>query len=481
MSDLYTESNLLNKFNEHWKDENKLEIDEKENKLYKNPFKICILQNFIDNDEKIIEKIAEEMSTCEWTRKQMDLYEFSQVMIDRDDFQLPYLKSFYQFLYSTVMPWMETVTGFELTSMSASCSMYNSGDYLLVHDDLLSNRKIAFVFYLSPWCNDWTESMGGALELFEADQNNLPKFPVVKKLYPKNNQFIFFQVCDKSFHQVGEVTSLNFPRLSINGWFHTAIPTELSHKQHIPDKVFQYAPPHTDDILTGEWINECYLNSKIKSQIQRHIEDSSEISLEEFLIPEFFEAVEVELKTNPDLKWTIEGPANEKYFEVLSLANIKGPINDLVHLLKSQEFFKLLFEFTELDFYGAEAKNPECEISFQRWGAGCYTILRDTNEFCENSLDTIMYFNSIDNVGITTYLTPEGDDNAEILSNDSRNSENLENIDTEENVLLTLYPRNNVLNLIYRTAGTARFTKYVSKSVIKSNDFVYVLVCNYKE
>lgn len=380
------------------------------------------------------------------------------------------------------MPWMETITGFELTSMSASCSMYNSGDYLLVHDDLLSNRKIAFVFYLSPWKPEWSESMGGSLELFDTDHNNLPIFPVVKKIFPKNNQFIFFQVCDKSFHQVSEVTTLDYPRLTINGWFQTPTPNPSTLKSDIPKKLDQYQPPHHEDIIMCEWIKECYLNQRIKTQIQRHIEDLSEISLEEFLIPEFFEVVENELKANSDLKWIIEGPANEKYFETLDQTSTKGPVNDLIQLFRSNDYFKLLYEFTELDLHGPQAKFPKCDISIQRWRTGFYTILRDSNEFNENSLDTILYLNSIDNIGVITYLTPEGEEMDALSScgSDISSGKPMDN-NVDDNVLLTLYPRNNVLNLVYRTRGTARFTKYVSKTIVNANDYVYILICNYKE
>lgn len=43
------------------------------------------------------------------------------------------------------------VTGLELTSISASCSLYGPGDHLLVHDDLLADRRVAFILYLAPW------------------------------------------------------------------------------------------------------------------------------------------------------------------------------------------------------------------------------------------------------------------------------------------------------------------------------------------
>lgn len=43
------------------------------------------------------------------------------------------------------------MTGLTLNSVSASCSLYGPGDHLLVHDDMLSDRRIAFIFYLAPW------------------------------------------------------------------------------------------------------------------------------------------------------------------------------------------------------------------------------------------------------------------------------------------------------------------------------------------
>lgn len=42
-------------------------------------------------------------------------------------------------------------TGLRLESVSASCSLYGPGDHLLVHDDLLADRRVAFILYLAPW------------------------------------------------------------------------------------------------------------------------------------------------------------------------------------------------------------------------------------------------------------------------------------------------------------------------------------------
>jgi len=43
---------------------------------------------------------------------------------------------------------------------------------------------------------------------------------VLKSLRPRFNSLLFFEVSDRSFHQVAEVLSESKCRLSINGWFH---------------------------------------------------------------------------------------------------------------------------------------------------------------------------------------------------------------------------------------------------------------------
>ena len=82
---------------------------------------------------------------------------------------------------------------------------------MLCHDDELEGRRIAFIMY---FVKDWTEKDGGTLDLFDRDANGDPK-DVVKKLVPKNNSMAFFEVTEKSFHQVAEVLTKDKQRLSI--------------------------------------------------------------------------------------------------------------------------------------------------------------------------------------------------------------------------------------------------------------------------
>ncbi|XP_055614004.1 prolyl 3-hydroxylase sudestada1, partial [Uranotaenia lowii] len=459
----YREQSFRGQFSKAWAGSESLG---KDNFLLKNePFQLAVLQKFLHEDEQealVTKALEQEFSDMEWKRKQMDLYEFYQTT-DLCAVQKKYLSAFYKNLNERVLPMMMELTGMELTHISASCSMYNSGDYLLVHDDLLTDRKIAFVFYLSPWDGHrkWSAEHGGALELFKADQNMLPVFPVVDKIYPRNNQFVFFKVCEKSFHQVSEVTTFEYPRLTINGWFHGPVDQRLpQHCSIIVDT--HYFAPQPDKVDLSEWINNVYLIDEVKHNIQKKVEMFSEVSLEEFISPEIFSVMLESICSSKDLRWTIKGPAHLRKYEILDFTSVKsGPLQDLYKLFTSQEMFGLLYDYTELDLAGRKAKRPTCAIELQRWQKSCYTVLGDSASYSDCTLDVLFYLNAQENVGVVTYLVPEGE---------QQPSSNTDEPDEDDPVLLTVYPKDNVLNVVYRVEGTTKFTKYVSKNVYLEQD-----------
>lgn len=449
-----------------WKNKNTLLDVGNSLEILVKPFQIGILQNFLD-DEKIILNLLMEINELQWKRLQMDMYEFYQTT-DLFNIKSPYLNRFYNCLRNIVMPYLQNITGEELCNVSVSCSMYNSGDYLLAHDDLLSDRKIAFVFYLSPWegALEWSESMGGFLELFSVNTDGNPVFPTIKRIAPKNNQFIFFKVSDLSFHQVGEVTNFQFPRLTINGWFHGPIEkTTLTKKTILKNPKF--IQPSTEEFNIEDWVEKYYLEDEFKYNIQKHIEETSEASLENFLKHNIFKIIENELKQNDKLIWKIQGPANHKKYESLQLSKLDGPIKDAVTFFSSQEMCKLLFEYTQLDLYGSNAVTPTLTLEIQRWCGGSYTILGDLNNEENSILDLVLYLNASNQVGVINYLVPD-------LEEQHKHME-------EESVLLTLFPKNNVLNLVYRSSDTSKFTKYVSNNCKIDGQYVYLIVCSYKE
>lgn len=413
-----TSKKFMEAFNAKWLNSDKSGGCQKFNddsvELYSKPFKICIISELLGN-RAFTEQLVDEMAQMEWHRKQMDLYEFHQTtdLANLPPNAKPALKSFYNMLQNELLPWMKEITGLPLTRISASCSMYNYGDYLLVHDDLLSDRQIAFVYYLSPWCKEWTEQMGGALELFETDSlTNQPKYPIVQKFPPRNDQFVFFRVCKESFHQVGEVTNLVYPRLSINGWFHgpadesSIVSDSTGEIDSDLNTSMEYQSP-TDELDLNEWINSCYLRKQVKQVIQQHIEDKSEASLEMFLISDFFDLLVSEFRDNADLDWVLEGPANQCKYESLHFTpQSTGPLRDLYTLFTSDSMFRLLHEYTELDLHGSQSRNPTCSVKLCRFTQACYTLLGDSASFADDALDIILFFNVHDGAGKITYLSP---------------------------------------------------------------------------
>lgn len=446
-------------------------------KLLNDPFLVTIVDDFLA-DKSIIPNLVAEMESMDWTRKQMDLYEFYQTT-DLANIQSNHLAQFFEFLNTDVKNWMQQLTGMKFQKISASCSMYNCGDFLLTHDDLLSDRLIAFVFYLSPWeaKESWSESMGGSLELFTTDRDGQPKFPVKNKILPANNQFVFFKVEKKSYHQVAEVLTKDYPRLTINGWFHgfeDNVDFDADAVKVKAPNIPIFKTPTNSAMQLENFINKVYLKSGIKTSIQKQIEENSEAALGEFLISEFHRKISDELQ-DKKLKWVVKGPSNQQNYECLNVEALRNDssIKKLLDLLSSNVIFKLLHEYTELDLHGSNAKKPKFSVEVQRWKGGCYTLIGDPSTYDNDTLDLILYFGNNENVGTITYLTPD-EDHAE---NQSIASSEVE----DEPVLLTIYPQNNFLNIVYRSQGTAKFTKYCSKSSFMQSEFNYILFCSYKE
>lgn len=468
-----TGSKFIAKFPECW-NKNKT-MDSPAVKLLNEPFQVGTVKELI-SDKMLINGLVEEMQQLTWNRKQMDLYELYQTT-DLANIQSNYLSKFYEFLNTSVLHWMQQLTNLKFKKVSVSCSMYNCGDYLLTHDDLLSDRLIAFVYYTSPWegKQSWTDDMGGALELFSTTTQDQPIFTDAHKINPANNQFVFFKVEKKSYHQVQEVLTKDYPRLTINGWFHGFSDNKDYNLDAIKVKnpnLPMFKSPNSQSVKLKDFVRKVYLKNSVKLSIQKQVEESSEAALEGFFVADFHQKLSEELVSG-GLKWLRKGPTNQQNYEILRTEKLKESpaIKSLLELISAPEMFKLLFEYTELDFYGKDAGKPKYSVEIQRWNGGCYTLLGDPSTFNNSTLDLILYFNDNENIGVTTYLTPEGDDEKD---------ENVSD-DEDDSVLLTVYPLSNVLNVVYRSEGTAKFTKYCPKSSAMKTNYNYILVASFKE
>ncbi|XP_068623016.1 prolyl 3-hydroxylase sudestada1 isoform X2 [Battus philenor] len=477
------------KLKNHWQE--KKDYSSEEASLTCDPFRLCLLHDLLANVE-IINNIVDDMNTLDWLRKKMDLYEFHQTTDLANLTWQRSIRGIYELLKTEVMDWVSEVTGLQLTSVSASCSLYGPGDHLLVHDDLLADRRVAFILYLAPHgpparlahlarppstdhCADitngdkqartewggWHESMGGALELLARDELGRAA-AVRRRLCPRNNTLAFFKVGHDSFHQVGEVLSLELPRLSINGWFHGPAPSPASPCPAPPAPPAPQPPPnhppHNEVVLLNQWVDAPYMSPRIRAQIQEQMERASEVCLQNVLLPQRYQEL-LDALRHPDVEWEEAGPAQQRRYRRVSAQWARdhpGPIHDLLQLVSSATFLRLLADCTDLQL------TAYSRLELQQWRPGDFTLLPGREEYGRARLEALLYLGVAARTcgGGTTYVCVE---------------------EAEEAALLTVPPQNNALSLVYCDAGAAAFTKYYGRLPAAPTDAFYLLSCSYSE
>lgn len=240
----------------------------------------------------------------------------------------------------------------------------------------------------------WAEHMGGALELLACDADGRPS-AVVHRVFPRNNTLAFFQVGAESFHQVrgrgggsgaagsnisptwcgpqvGEVLSLELPRLSINGWFHgpaaEGAPAPPPAQEESPPEL----KPHGHVVLLAQWVSAAYMSPRVRAQVQAQMERSSELCLRAFLPRERRAELLAALRA-PGLPWERAGPAHRRRYWRLPHAWAERQPDDhvvkaLLRLLSSATFCRLLADCTDLKLASYQ------RLEVQRWQPGDFTV-----------------------------------------------------------------------------------------------------------
>ncbi|XP_063366193.1 prolyl 3-hydroxylase sudestada1 [Cydia amplana] len=470
---------LIDKFKTHWTEQKDLSIPELT--LTCSPFRLGLLHGLLANPD-MINNIVDDMNTLDWSRKKMDLYEFHQTADLASLTWQRSIRGIHELLKTEVMSWVSAVTGLELTSVSASCSLYGPGDHLLVHDDLLGSRRVAFILYLAPWTcppqrdqngddhvdvdNDtgWSAHMGGALELLERDEDGRPT-DVARSVLPANNMLAFFQVGPETFHQVGEVLSLELPRLSINGWFHGRAGAEppAPPEPPAPDQ----RRPTTDPVVMQSMLEATYMTPRSRAAIQAQMERRSEVSLRDLLQIDFYTSL-LEALRQEDLPWERAGPGNERRYRRLpplweDSLPLEHPVRQLLKMASGVAWFRLLHDCTDLTLTKYE------RLELQKWSPGDFTLLPPRSMYSSPRLEAVLYLGLPARPvcgGATTYLAPE-----------ERPAEHPE----PDAALVTVPPVSNALSLVYCDAGAAGFTKYLSRMTMAPQDHFFMLTCTYRE
>ncbi|KAJ2779657.1 putative component of NuA3 histone acetyltransferase complex [Coemansia interrupta] len=304
------------------------------------PFKHCCIAPFCD--EQLLQGVRREMlDRLHFTQKETDIFKYHQSgdlanldgLPEAEKRQLPSLQRLRDAIYSQEFrDFVSKVTGCGPLSGSRtdmSTNRYKQRDHLLLHDDVIGDRRVSYIIYLpDPEINEgsgWAPEDGGHLELYprESDDSWAPAVNPTRRLPPRWNQIVFFTVLPgQSHHSVEEVAGLDKERLSIQGWFHFPQPGEPGYA---PDQMSQlwsagavstlsqieakrqretgivgdaFTPfPGTDVIdsdskvelsaedmaVLSKYMNPDYLTQKVMAQVAEKFADDSHIQLGEFL------------------------------------------------------------------------------------------------------------------------------------------------------------------------------------------------------
>ncbi len=175
-------------------------------KKNKKPFLHFEIENFLE--EEFAVNLLKALAKEKYFRKESDLFSFWQTndLITSKNKIIQKFRSL--LLAKDFITQLEKATKIKIkkNTIDLSSSLYQNTDHLLCHDDQLENRKIAFIFYLTTL----KKGEGGSLILHGKK---------TKKIVPKFNKIVLFQVSKKSLHEVEEVL-VDKQRISIGGWFH---------------------------------------------------------------------------------------------------------------------------------------------------------------------------------------------------------------------------------------------------------------------
>ncbi|XP_005095916.1 prolyl 3-hydroxylase OGFOD1 [Aplysia californica] len=436
-------------------------------KLSCEPFRHCVLPNFISKPEYVTD-LESALLALPLRDKNNDLYKFSQSR-DLNHSKSSTISTF-RTICESVRNFLTDVTGIPLNSkIDLFCSQYKYTDVLLCHDDELEERRVAFIYYLVP--ESWSSVDGGALDLFDIDEHAQPR-DVVKSIVPKRNNFLFFEVSSKSFHQVAEVLSEDKTRLSISGWFHGP---PLARPQPYVDSLPPALPYGSiEEEIFYSWFNPLYLAPEVQSDIRHRFEQDSEIELTDFLQVEKYDELMLALQDST-VRWKLLGPANKRNYYVADKSDVPQIVAEYLRVIQSDAVFLVLSNLTGLKLHslaplsegeeGAAAasngngessksngdvSNPRYRSEVRKWEHGCYTLAHDTDsEAFDFALDSMLYIDcgkewSFENGGYTSYIAKGEDDE-----------------------LLSVGPVGNSLALVYRDKDTMRFVKHLNHRVSK--------------
>ena len=397
----------------------------------------------------------------------------------------------------------------EQVDCAANC--HAPGCHLLCHDDVIGNRKVSFIIYLTD--KEWSREDGGCLELYPSSTNREPEVNPSKTIVPDFNSMAFFQVLPGvSFHAVQEVFG-DRPRLSLQGWYHskdnpvqmqdaTLSRLKSTEKGEDTEGAFRSVEWNDADEMTlskddvdnlSQYINSTYLTEKSVTEIRGRFEEESSVQLRQFLNDEWIEKLKLAMDQHKDLGngqpakdysvgidnyWKAVGPAHKQRFlehagSEEGTASVGAILQHLQkNVFQSESFGRFLKLITSLGLplgYRGRVRRfrPGLDYTVAHYGilttkavldaTLCFAagkgdqarVDEETGELIGSDEDAM--WASGDVGGFECYIAADDEENEAAAQYDEED-------DTE---LLSVSVSNNTLSLVYRDPGTMRFVKYV--------------------
>ncbi|KAI3435904.1 hypothetical protein D9Q98_001962 [Chlorella vulgaris] len=286
------------------------------------PYPHCVIQDFANPD--LLRKVREEIITnVQATYKETDLFKMFQTgdLANLDALppeQAAKLASVFRLRQAIYSPdfrsFISQVTGCgELSDQTdCACNVHAAGGHLLCHDDVIGNRRVSYIVYLTDPDDPWTAEDGGALELYPqaADTPHEPAVVPTATLLPVWNSLACFRVQPgRSFHSIQEVYTGDKPRMSIQGWFHAAQApdnAELATRNQLQlrageDTAHDFKPfsggspagelSAEDLAYLGQYVNPSYLSQANWAKVEAKFKEDGSVQLHNFLKPTWAQRV----------------------------------------------------------------------------------------------------------------------------------------------------------------------------------------------
>lgn len=408
-----------------------------------------------------------------------------------------------------------------------ACNIHPIGGHLLTHDDVIGDRRVSYIIYLTDPDDPWTDDDGGALELYPEDPDApLQPYPIPSaKALPVFNSMAMFKVeAGKSFHSIQEVFTSEKPRMSLQGWFHGPLPegeskamptlamlqTSMAEKDLEQFRAFDVGSSNSE-LATGEvapyalseedvryltpWINPLYLDGRGTFKLQKAFEEDGSVHLLNVLSDAKAAAIKAAMLAvdakdgvgegrRPSYEvgmtggWRLRGPAHMQRYLVFGgdgRGASEGPGGvDAGHAALGsllQDVYDNLITsvpFANLIRTFTTLSMVGCQGEVRRFRPGLdYTVAHYGVLTKDPRLDVVLTFVNDESMSSASWADGEcGGFEAYLLADDEEDgpAEVYRHVQDDDSGVLNVSASFNALSIVLRDEGLMRFVKYVSST-----------------